>query len=222
MSDQSVNSLKILKEEVEYYLVDPGRSMAALNNYHKNKRIDKYLELSKVKTLTLGKKEYKKKDFLNEIEFKALFNIQREIERLSSKLSIITMNAQSITKRLEAHGENMTATEMDRWTTQWNKLNKEYDAILLGLEKRNDEARYRTMLATFGITKPVFDEHYTKLLDHADGLFNSIINLYDTNDPVRVKDVIGPMIDPSLPDPNVSALKDQVKSRITDKIDKLT
>lgn len=214
MSNQSpIQPLKIIKEDYAYYVLDQSQSVQALTNYHKNKRLDKYLELSQLEEVTVGGKKYRRKDFIGGIEFKVLYGIQRELEKIISELSIVGLHGNSISKRLQEHGDSMKPTELRTWRVEWTKLQKENDDLVTRLEKKTDEGREKVLLYCFKIPKTVFSEHYQELLDLADGNFFTIVNLFDTGDPTRVKDVVEPLINTAPTNIiDTKRLTDEVKS----------
>lgn len=195
MSDQSATKpLKVSKEDYDYYIIDQSQAVQALTNYHKNKRIDRYLELSRVPEVTVAGKTYKKKEWLGGSEFKILLGIQREVEKIISALNIVGIHGSSISKRLQEHGDKMKATELRTWRTEWEKLQKENDLLVDKLEKKTDEGREKVLLYSYKIPLQVAKDNMPELLDLADGNFFTIINLMDTEDPTRVKDVISPLV----------------------------
>jgi hypothetical protein len=200
MSNQSstpIQPLKILKEDYSYYVIDQSQAVQALTNYHKNKRLDKYLELSQLKDVTVAGKKYTRKEWIGGTEFKVLYGIQRSLEKIISELNIIGLHGNSISKRLQEHGETMKPTELRLWRTEWTKLQKENDDLVKSLELKTDEGREKVLMYTFKIPKAVFTEHYQELLDLADGNFFTIVNLFDSEDPTRVKNVVEPLINPT-------------------------
>ena len=203
--------LKILKEDYAYYVIDQSQSVNALTNYHKNKRIDKYLEYSSLKEIKLKDKVYHKKDYLSAIEFKVLYGIQKTLEGYISELNIIGLNGNAIQKRLIDFGDKMKVAELKLWRTEWNRLQKENDAVLKKIELKTDEARETVLKYCFKIDKKTFEDNYTQLVDYADGVFFTAVNLFDTDDPTRVKDVIAPLIPSIIPNPNPSLSDTQKK-----------
>lgn len=195
------NKLVIDKKDIQFYIVNPDNAVIALNNYQKNKRVDRYLELSKTKEITIKGKTYKRKDYLNHTEYKVLYGLQRDIERISSKLNIVNMTAQSINRKLQNHGDKLTPADIKACRTQWEQLSKEYDLTLTQIEKKTDEAREKTLAYTFKIPKDVFDANYMELLDYADGIYLSIINLYDKTDDTTLGDVIKSLTGDEIADP---------------------
>lgn len=195
------NKLVIDKKDIQFYVINPDQATIALNNYQKNKRVDKYLELSKAKEIKLGNKTYKRKDYLNHTEYKVLYGIQREIERLSSKLNITNMTAQAINRKINNHGDKLTPSDIKACRTQWDQLSKDYDLILTSIEKKTDEARERTLTYAFRIPRDIFHANYMELLDYADGVYMTIINLYDKSENITVGDILKSLTSDDIADP---------------------
>lgn len=197
--------LKVSIDEVGLYIIDPSQTIAALNNYHRNLTIQKYLEYSRLQEITLGKKTYKRKEYLTESQFHTLWSLQRQTEKTASDMQIKLTQMETIQRRLRDHGNEMTVKEIGEWTKLCDQLNVAYDLIVKKAERLAFEQRAKALLYCFGIDISVVKSYYrsnmsefNNLMNIGDGLFISIVNNYDNEDTIGVKDIITSLWDQSV------------------------
>lgn len=188
-------SIKITKDEIGYYIIDPSQTIAALNNYHRNRNIDKYLELSKLNEIKLGKTIYKRKEYLTDIQHKTLWSLQRQAEKNATSMGIKFTQINSIRQRLEKYGSELEQKELTDWSKLADKLNDEYDLLIKKADIISIDQRKKVLSYLFGIGDDAFKKYYNELIIMADGLYLSMINLYDRAEDIGVKDIISTIMD---------------------------